>query len=68
MTSKERILKALNHEETDRVPVDLNGAALTGDAGVFKDTLQLFSQRILSTPVQKSESFEIVVRWTIVFN
>lgn len=54
--------------ELDRVPVDTNGAAITGNVGVFRDTLKIFSQRILSTPVQKSESFEIVVRWTIIFN
>jgi len=29
MTSKERILKALNHEETDRVPVDLGTTNVT---------------------------------------
>lgn len=54
--------------ELDRVPVDSNGAALTGQIGVFRDTLKLFSHRILSTPVTKSASFEITIRWTIVFN
>lgn len=52
----------------DRVPVDSNGQVLTGNIGIFRDTLKLFSQRILSTPVQKSNSFEITARWTIVFN
>lgn len=52
----------------DRVPVDTNGAAIAGDVGVFRDTLKLFSHRILSTPVQKSTSFEITTRWTIIFN
>lgn len=54
--------------ELDRVPVDTNGAALVGGIGVFRDTLKIFSHRILSTPVSKSESFEITSRWTIVFN
>lgn len=54
--------------ELDRVPVDSNGAALVGDIGIFRDTLKLFSHRILSTPVSKSSSFEITARWTIVFN
>jgi len=54
--------------ELDRVPVDSDGAALVGDIGVFRDTLKLFSHRILSTPVQKSSSFEITTRWTVVFN
>jgi hypothetical protein len=30
MTSKERVLAALNHREPDRVPVDFNGTAVTG--------------------------------------
>lgn len=54
--------------ELDRTPTDSSGAALTGDIGVFRDTLKIFSHRILSTPVQKSDSFEITVRWTIIFN
>lgn len=54
--------------ELDRVPVNSNGEALTGDIGIFRDTLKLFSHRILSTPVQKSSSFEITARWTIIFN
>ncbi|GAH96687.1 unnamed protein product, partial [marine sediment metagenome] len=34
MTSRERVLKALNHQEPDRVPVDLGGS-LT-NAGIAK--------------------------------
>ena len=30
MTSKERIIKALNHEQTDRVPLDLGATSCTG--------------------------------------
>ena len=30
MTSRERVLKALNHEEADRIPIDLGGMASTG--------------------------------------
>ena len=30
MTSRERVLKALNHKEPERVPVDLGGAVVTG--------------------------------------
>jgi hypothetical protein len=30
MTSRERVLSALNHIETDRVPLDLGGCAVTG--------------------------------------
>ena len=52
----------------DRVPVDSDGNALTGNIGVFKDTLKIFSHRILSTPFSKSESFEIIIRWNIIFS
>jgi hypothetical protein len=52
----------------DRVPTDNNGQVLSGNIGIFRDTLKLFSQRILSTPVQKSSSFEITIRWSIIFN
>ena len=30
MTSRERVLKALNHEEPDRVPIDIGGTIVTG--------------------------------------
>jgi uroporphyrinogen decarboxylase len=30
MTSRERVLKAINHEEPDRLPIDLGGMASTG--------------------------------------
>lgn len=52
----------------DRVPVDSNGSVISGDIGIFRNTLKIFSHRVLSTPVQKSASFEITVRWTIIFN
>ena len=30
MTSRERVLKALNHQQPDRVPLDLGGSLVTG--------------------------------------
>lgn len=30
LTSRERILKAINHKETDRIPVDFGGTSITG--------------------------------------
>lgn len=37
MTSKERVLRALNHQETDRIPMDLGGTACNMvDAEYFK--------------------------------
>ena len=34
MTSRERILRALNHQEPDRVPVDLSGHRSSGIAAI----------------------------------
>tara|TARA_R110000751_G_scaffold112718_4_gene211715 strand:+ start:3116 stop:4189 length:1074 start_codon:yes stop_codon:yes gene_type:complete len=52
----------------DRVPVDIDNIALTGDIGVLRDGFRIFSHRILKTPVKKSEDFEITVRWRIIMN
>ena len=32
MTSRERVYKALNHEPTDRIPIDFGATAVTGIA------------------------------------
>lgn len=53
--------------QLDRVPSDVNQNPLTGQVGIFRDTLRIFSHRILSTPVQKTSDFEILVRWRIIF-
>jgi len=52
----------------DRVPVDSNNDPITGTVGVFRDTLRIFSHRILSTPVRKTSDFEILIRWRIIFS
>lgn len=54
--------------QLDRTPVDSDNSPLTGTAGAFRSTLRLFAHRILPFPVQKSESFEITVRWRIFFS
>lgn len=54
--------------QLDRVPSDSSQNPLTGTAGIFRDTLRLFSHRILSTPVRKTSDFEILVRWRILFS
>ena len=51
----------------DRTPVDSAGVPLTGDIALYRSTLRLFSQRILSVPFKKSSDFEIIVRWRISF-
>lgn len=53
----------------DRTPVDGNGVALTnGHAiGIFRSSMRIFSQRILTTPFTKSNVYSITVRWRIRF-
>lgn len=36
MTAKERVLRAIKHQETDRVPIDFNGATATLNAQLLK--------------------------------
>lgn len=55
----------------DRTPQITSGTeqvALTGSVGIYRSTLRLFSQRILSVPFKKSIDFEINIRWLIYFN
>lgn len=52
----------------DRAVVDSSGTQITGDVGIFRDTLRIFSHRILSTPIRKSNNIELVIRWRIIFN
>jgi len=52
----------------DRAVVDSSSNQITGSVGVFRDTLKIFSHRILSTPIRKSNNIELVIRWRIIFN
>lgn len=54
--------------QLDRVPVNATNQPIVGPVGVFRDTLRIFSHRILSTPVKKSNNFEITIRWKIIFS
>lgn len=54
--------------QLDRVPVTLSNVPIVGPIGVYRDTLRIFSHRILSSPVKKSNNFEITIRWKIIFN
>jgi uroporphyrinogen decarboxylase len=40
MTSRERVLKALRHEETDRIPIDFGGMASTGIMAIAYERLK----------------------------
>lgn len=52
----------------DRAVVDTNGDAITGELGIFRETLKIFSHRILSVPFKKSIDYEVIVRWRIILN
>lgn len=52
----------------DRIPVDVNGTALTGQIGVLRDGFRIYSARILETPFKKSSVFSVTVRWRLIFN
>jgi hypothetical protein len=51
----------------DRVPVDANNNPLTGNVGVFRSSLRIFSQRVLTVPFKKSSDYEISIKWIIYF-
>jgi hypothetical protein len=53
--------------QLDRVPVDSDNNPIIGQVGLFRDTLRIFSHRILSNPLKKTNNFEITVRWSIIF-
>jgi hypothetical protein len=50
----------------DRTPV-ADSSPIVGDVQIWRDTLRIFSHRILTTPAKKSSSFEIIIRWRIFF-
>ena len=54
--------------QLDRVPVTTSNVPITGPIGVYRDTLRIFSQRILNSPLKKSADFEIEVTWSLIFN
>ena len=54
--------------QLDRVPSDLSQNPIVGSIGVFRDTLRIFSHRILSVPARKTLDFSILVRWRIFLN
>jgi hypothetical protein len=54
--------------QLDRVPVDSNNNPITGDVGLFRNSLRIFSHRVLKAPVKKTSDFEILIRWRIIFN
>jgi len=54
--------------QLDRVPADNNQNPIVGDVGVYRDTLRIFSHRVLKSPIKKSGDFEILTRWRIILS
>lgn len=52
----------------DRVPVRRDNIPISGVIGVYRDTLRIFSHRVLVTPLKKSADFEITCVWRIIFS
>lgn len=56
MNSRERLILALNHKESDRVPIDIGASLITGISAVaYKNLL-----KYLDMPDEKIEMFDIV--------
>lgn len=54
--------------QLDRVPTNSSNVALSGTYGVLRDSLRIFSHRILNVPLRKTSDVEITVRWRLIFN
>ncbi len=59
MTSRERVLKAINHEEPDRLPVDLGGTIMTGIMAQALDALR-HHLGLERRPVRVHEVFQML--------
>jgi uroporphyrinogen decarboxylase len=58
MISRERILRAINHQEADRVPVDLGG---TRQSGIAASTYHRLKQRLqISSPTRVFDLFQML--------
>src|SRR5512141_120630 len=61
MNSRERVLSALNHQQPDRVPLDLGGSAVTGmhasSVYLLRQALQLDAP---GTPVKVVEPYQVL--------
>ena len=62
MTSRERILAALNHRETDRVPIDFSGHRSSGIAAIAYPKLREF----LGLPPKPVRVYDIVQQLAVV--
>ncbi len=61
MTSRERVNNALNHKESDRVPVDLGASAVTGmQADTVYKLRQALGLDAPGTPVKVVEPYQVL--------
>jgi len=60
MDSRERAVKALNHEETDRVPIDFGATPVTGIAVSIVSKLREYYKLDNKTPVKVTEPFQML--------
>ena len=61
MTSRERVMAALNHREADRIPFDLGGSAVTGmQASTVYMLRQALSLDPPGTPVKVVEPYQVL--------
>ena len=52
----------------DRNVIKSDDTGITGTVGVYRNSLRLFSHRILTSPFKKSSQYEIIVRWRVRFS
>ncbi|NOX55895.1 MAG: methyltransferase, partial [Planctomycetes bacterium] len=58
MNSRERVLKAINHEEPDRIPIDLGG---TRQSGIAASTYHRLKQHLgLDTPTRVYDLYQML--------
>lgn len=60
MNSRERVEKALNHGETDRIPVDFGSTAVTGISASVVNKLRKYFGLDSSSPVKVIEPYQIL--------
>ncbi len=54
--------------QLDRVPVDSSNHPIIGPINVYRNTLKIFSHRLLKVPFRKSCDISIGVKWRIIFS
>ncbi|MEN6495764.1 MAG: methyltransferase, partial [Thermoguttaceae bacterium] len=58
MNSRERVLRAINHQEPDRVPIDVGG---TRQSGIAASTYHRLKQRLgLATPTRVYDVYQVL--------